>query len=68
MGKLDGKVTIVTGCARGIGKGIALLLGSEGAKVACADRDLKDINVNDGCPILLENLDIELSCGIGINA
>ena len=42
MGKLDGKVTMVTGCARGIGKGIALLLGSEGAKVACADRDLKE--------------------------
>ncbi len=42
MGKLDGKVTIVTGCARGIGKAIALLLAAEGAKLVCADRDLKE--------------------------
>jgi 3-oxoacyl-[acyl-carrier protein] reductase len=39
MGKLDGRIAIVTGAARGIGRAIALGLGAEGASVVVADRD-----------------------------
>jgi NAD(P)-dependent dehydrogenase (short-subunit alcohol dehydrogenase family) len=37
MGLLDGKVAIVTGGGRGIGRGHALLLAQEGAKVVVND-------------------------------
>ena len=38
MGSLTGKVVVVTGASRGIGKGIALALGSEGATVYVTGR------------------------------
>ena len=41
MGKLDGKVAIVTGAARGLGRAYALHLASLGAKVAISDLNLK---------------------------
>jgi 3-oxoacyl-[acyl-carrier protein] reductase len=39
MGRLDGKATIVTGSARGIGREIAVTFAAEGASVVVADRD-----------------------------
>lgn len=40
MGKLDGKVVVVTGAGSGIGAGSARACAAEGARVACADIDL----------------------------
>ena len=41
MGKLDGKVTIVTGGARGLGRAYAKRLAGLGARVAVADLNLR---------------------------
>ncbi len=38
MGKLDGKVTIVTGGGSGIGRAAARMLGDEGAQLVLAGR------------------------------
>jgi 3-oxoacyl-[acyl-carrier protein] reductase len=41
MGKLDGKVAIVTGAARGLGRAYARRLAGLGAKIAVCDIDLR---------------------------
>ncbi len=45
MGKLDGKVAIITGGASGMGRATSLLFAKEGAAVVIAD-------VQDGQPVV----------------
>ena len=42
MGKLDNKCIVVTGASRGIGAEIARLFASEGGRVVCAARTLRE--------------------------
>ncbi|WP_088809426.1 MULTISPECIES: SDR family oxidoreductase [Listeria] len=42
MGKLKGKVAVITGAASGMGKQIALLYAKEGAKIVVADLNLEN--------------------------
>ena len=53
MGKLDGKVAIVTGGGRGLGRAYARRLASLGAKIALCDLNLKSIRSDS--PLVLHS-------------
>jgi NAD(P)-dependent dehydrogenase (short-subunit alcohol dehydrogenase family) len=42
-GKLEGKVALITGASKGLGKAMALALGSEGAAIALVSRDREQL-------------------------
>src|SRR5258706_690825 len=62
MGKLDGKIALVTGASKGIGAGVALSLANEGAAVAVnyasdregADRVVEKIKAAGGKAIAVQ--------------
>jgi NAD(P)-dependent dehydrogenase (short-subunit alcohol dehydrogenase family) len=47
MGRLEGKVAIVTGAASGIGRASAILFAREGARVAIVDKNAADLSATE---------------------
>ena len=45
MGKLDGRVAMITGASRGIGAAVAVALAAEGARLALASRSGDDLGI-----------------------
>ncbi len=72
--ELDGKVIVVTGSSRGIGKGLATYLGRQGASVVCAARTV-EANTGEFPGTIYETVDairasggkaIAIRCDIGV--
>ena len=50
MQRLKGKVAVVTGASRGAGRGIALVLGEEGATVYVTGRSIRGASTRPDLP------------------
>jgi NAD(P)-dependent dehydrogenase (short-subunit alcohol dehydrogenase family) len=48
--KLDGKVAVITGASKGLGKAMALALGAAGASIALVSRNIEQLN-HVGCAV-----------------
>jgi NAD(P)-dependent dehydrogenase (short-subunit alcohol dehydrogenase family) len=64
MGNLAGKVAVVTGASRGLGRAIALALGAEGARVALVARDAGKLEavraeIGDSSAVFVADVTIE---------
>src|SRR5712692_11855335 len=46
--KLDGKVALVTGASKGLGKAMAMTLGAAGASIVLVSRNIEQLNVVGG--------------------
>ncbi|MCM6779021.1 SDR family NAD(P)-dependent oxidoreductase [Nocardia sp. CDC159] len=65
---LAGKVAIVTGASRGVGRGIALALGDAGAKVYVTGRSRRGEETTEGLPGTIDDTADEVTArgGIGV--
>src|SRR6516162_8144766 len=68
MDRLKGKVIIVTGASRGLGRGIALVLGGEAATVYVTGRSSREHGTTEGLPGSVEETaeEVTLRGGAGI--
>ncbi|MBI1262720.1 MAG: glucose 1-dehydrogenase [Rhizobiales bacterium] len=62
MGRLDGKVALITGAGKGIGAASARMFAREGAKIVCTDLDeeageavVADINAKGGLAVFMRH-------------
>ena len=61
MKPLEGKIAVVTGASRGVGKGVALGLGEAGATVYVTGRTIKEGHGPEGLPGTIQTTAAQVS-------